>query len=119
MNSCISESDLRVLGDQMIQDFERRVESLPAALCVPFHNEARQLETELLFVYRFVALTVQKEMDLEKIGNLWGLMVSVCDSCAEKISVLNEQHPYCGADTYHDRILDLRNRCERLRKMHS
>ena len=119
MNNCLAESDLQDLGKEMIAGFERRVSAIPTDLCAPFHAEARQLETELLTIYKFVALATRKEEDLNQVARAWGVMVSVCDESAKRLNALVKQHPYCGADAYYDRVLDLRNKCQRLQQMHS
>jgi hypothetical protein len=119
MNSCLAESDLQDLGNEMLAGFERRVAAIPSELCAPFHSEARQLETELLSIYKVVALCARREEDLAQIGRAWGLMVKVCDETAKRLNTLVKQHPDCGADAYHDRVLDLRNKCRRLQQMHS
>ena len=67
MNSCLAESDLPDLGNEMIAGFERRVAAIPRDLCAPFHTEARQLETELLSSYKFVASSTRKEEDRGRI----------------------------------------------------
>jgi hypothetical protein len=66
-----------------------------------------------------VALCVRKEDDLDKIAKWWEAMTNVCDQFAQRLHKLHEAHPYCGADTYYDDVLDLRNRCQRLKEMHS
>ena len=119
MNSCLAESDLKDLGDEMLQGFERRVAAIPPDLCAPFHSEARQLETELLTIYKFVALAARKEEDLSQVAKAWGMMVKVCDESAARLNELVKQHPDCGADAFYDRVLDLRNKCHRLQQMHS
>jgi hypothetical protein len=119
MKSCLAESDLQNLGNEMLQGFDRRVAAIPKDLCAPFHSEARQLETELLTIYKFVALAARREEDLSQVARAWGMMVTVCDQSAKHLNVLVEQHPYCGADAYYDRVLDLRNKCHRLQQMHS
>lgn len=119
MNSCLAGSDLQSLGAEMLAGFERRVAGIPRGLCAPFHTEARQLETELLSLYKFVALSTRKEEDLEQIANAWGLMVHVCDESATRLHTLAQAHPDCGAESYYDRVLDLRNKCHRLQQMHS
>ena len=91
----------------------------PNELCAPFQTEARQLETELLTIYKFVALSTRRDEDLNSVAKAWGLMVSVCDQSAKGLNTLVQQHPDCGADTYYDRVLDLRNKCQRLQQMHS
>lgn len=119
MNNCLPESDLRELGNSMLVDFERRVASIPKDLCAPFHEEARQLETELLTIYKMVALCTRKEEDLSSVSKSWGFMVQMCDKSGDQLNKLVQQHPSCGADAYYDRVLDLRNKCHRLQQMHS
>ena len=119
MKSCLAESDLQNLGDEMLQGFERRVAAIPKDLCAPVHSEARQLETELLTIYKFVALAARREEDLSQIAKAWDMMVKVCDESAKRLNDLVKQHPYCGANAYYDRVLDLRNKCQRLQTMHS
>ena len=119
MNSCLAESDLQDLGKEMIAGFERRVAGIPRDLCAPFHNEARQLETELLTIYKVIALSTRNVKDLDAVAKAWGMMVKVCDEAAARLNSLVKQHPDCGADAYYDRVLDLRNKCQRLQQMHS
>jgi hypothetical protein len=119
MNSCLGESDLKDLGNEMLEGFERRVAAIPHELCAPFQTEARQLETELLSIYKFVALCARREEDLAQIAKAWAQMVKVCDESAQRLNSLVKQHPDCGANAYYDRVLDLRNKCQRLQQMHS
>ena len=119
MNSCLAESDLQDLGNEMLVGFERRVAAIPNDLCAPFHSEARQLETELLTIYKFVALATRREEDLGRVAKSWEMMVKVCDESAKRLNAMVTQHPYCGANSYYDRVLDLRNKCQRLQQMHS
>jgi len=119
MNSCLAESDLQDLGKEMIAGFERRVAAIPRDLCAPFHNEARQLETELLTIYKVIALSTRNVEDLDAVAKAWATMVKVCDESANRLNTLVKQHPDCGADAYYDRVLDLRNKCQRLQQMHS
>jgi hypothetical protein len=77
------------------------------------------LETELLGIYRVVALLVRKEDALDQIARLWGTMVAQCDLFAQKLSNLSQAHPDCGAEFFYDRVLDLRNKYQRLQAMHS
>ncbi len=119
MNECLAESDLRELSQTMLADFERRVASIPQDLCAPFHSEAMKLEVELLSIYKMVTLCVRKEQDLDRVASYWDLMVNICDQTSRHLLKLVQQHPHCGADWYHDRVLDLRNKCHRLQQMHS
>src|ERR1017187_1680056 len=79
MNNCLTGLELKELGESKIVDFDKRVASIPDYLCAPFHQEARQLETELLTIYSFVALGVRKEQDLNAVAGAWGAMVEMCD----------------------------------------
>jgi hypothetical protein len=103
----------------MLSGFDQRVASIPKDLCAPFHQEARGLEIELVSIYRVVVLYVRKEQDLAQIAACWALMVKICDDSAARLGRVSEQHPYCGADIYYDRVLDLRNKCQRLQNLHS
>jgi hypothetical protein len=119
MQNCLQESDLRAIGEESLADFDRRVAQLDKDLRAPFHQEARQLETELLTIYRFIARGARQEPDLDRVAALWGLMVEMCDDFLKRLSGLKELHPACGAEIYYDRALDLRNKCQRLQAMHS
>lgn len=119
MKSCLVESDLENLGSEMLAGFDRRVAAIPSDLCAPFHTEARLLGTELLTIYRFVALAARREEELDRVAKAWEMMVKVCDESAQRLGELVRQHPDCGAAAYYDRVLDLRNKCQRLQQMHS
>jgi hypothetical protein len=119
MNTCLPESDLRQLGNSLVSDFDQRIASIPQDLCVPFNNEASRLEAELLMIHKFVVLCVRKEEDLDAIASRWKMMVDICDNAAAKLKSLKESHPYCGAESYFDKILELRAKCQRLQVMHS
>ena len=102
----------------MVEDFDRRISQIPSDLCSPFHAEAGRLEIQLLTIYQMVATIARKLDDLSEIASLWGSLVDICDIFAGKLEVLHTEHPYCGADSYYDKVLDLRNKCQRLQKMH-
>ena len=119
MNECLRESDLLELSRGSLAAFEQRLTSIPGELCAPFHEEARQLEAELLTVYRVVVLCTKREEDLERISKWWETMVRVCDEFAVRLGRLVDAHPACGAEHYYDRVLELRSKCLRLKKMHT
>jgi hypothetical protein len=119
MDNCLTGNDFRELGDSVMLDFDRRIAKIPADLCGPFHNAASGLEEGLLNIYKVIVLHVRHLDDLERVAEAWGLMVLVCDEAAKKLHLLHETHPYCGAQYYYDRVLDLRNKCQRIQKMHS
>src|SRR5215204_6573384 len=119
MKDCLRESDLLELTREPLAAFEQRVAEIPKELCAPFNDEARTLETELLSMYRLVALCSKREEDLSRVSSWWAGMVAVCDAFADRLSKLAKAHPTCGAEYYYDRVLDLRNKCLRLQNMHS
>jgi hypothetical protein len=112
-------SDLLVLSSGTLAAFDRRVADIRRGLSAPFHEEARQLEAELLTVYRVVVLCTKKEDDLDRVAQWWGVMVRVCDEFAGRLNKLAKEFPPCGADPYYDRVLELRSKCQRLQEMHS
>lgn len=118
MKECLADSDLLELSQGSLDSFEKRIASIPKDLCAPFHEEARQLESELLTVYRVVVLCTKRAEDLERVSKWWETMVRVCDQFALRLSRLVEAHPGCGAEQYYDRVLELRSKCLRLQKMH-
>jgi len=82
-------------------------------------EELRQLEAELLTVYRVVVQCTKREEDLERVSNWWETMVRMCDEFAVRLGKLAEARPACGAEQYYDRVLELRSKCLRLQKMHN
>ena len=119
MEACIEAADLRKIGESAVAEFDERISKIPQDLCGSFHSEAQRLETQLLTLYQMLVLFAKKADDLEKVASLWGCMVLICDGFSRKLGALANQHPYCGAESYYDRVLDLRNKCLRLQKMHS
>jgi len=118
MSSCLAVSDFNELGDAMLSAFDRRVERLPSGLCAPFYEEARNLETELLSIYRMVALLARREEDLSQIADLWAGMTEICRQATARLHDLSQSYPNCGTQIYYDRILDLTNKCQRLNQIH-
>ena len=119
MSECLETEDFKALGKSMLDGFDRRVALIPPDLCGPFHQEARQLETQIMDLHNVAARCAGKSEDLELISRLWEIMVVVCHRSMERLNNLVKRHPDCGAQVYYDRLLDLRNRCARLQKMHS
>lgn len=118
MSNCFQDGEFAELGELMLAESDQRISQIPKDLCVPFHMEARRLDAELLAIYKMIVLRVRNEDDLDKVAEYWGTMVSICDGFSAKLNSLAEQHPYCGADSYYDKVLDLRNKCQRLQQMH-
>jgi hypothetical protein len=115
---CLSESDVLELGKTVLADFDRRLQAIPGDLCAPFHQEARQLETELLVIYKATVLCVRREESMERVAARWSEMVQLCGDFLRRLKKLADKHPGCGAGVYYDRVLDLRSKCRRLQEMH-
>jgi hypothetical protein len=118
MSPCFDTPDVLVLSRAALDETNRRLEAIPADLCAPFHTEAANLEQQLLGIYRTVTLCVRKEEHLEKVAAWWQAMISICDEFSSRLAMLSSEHPLCGAEIFYDRVLDLRNRCQRLQEMH-
>ena len=119
MTECLGESDVKQLAQSTLAQFDQEVASLPKDLCLSFNQAAFRLEAELLTIYKVVVQIVRREEDLARIAAWWGMMVSQCDEFAKRLNSLRLSHPDSGADFFYDRVLDLRNKCQRLRQMHS
>jgi hypothetical protein len=115
---CFTESDVQELGRTVLAEFDRRFLALPEDLCAPFHDEARQLETELMSLYRATVMCVRREEDINRVAARWGEMVEICEGCLTRLAKVSEKHPDCGANLYYDRVLELRSKCQRLQEMH-
>jgi hypothetical protein len=118
VSACFDTSDVLELSRATLDEMNRRLETIPADLCAPFYAEAANLEQQLLGIYRTVTLCVRKEDDLEKVAAWWGATASICDEFARRLAKLSEEHPQCGSEVFYDRVLDLRNKCQRLQEMH-
>ena len=118
MTSFFDRSDVLELSRATLDETNRRLEAIPADLCAPFYAEAANLEQQLLGIYRTVTLCVRKEQGLDKVAAWWQAMSNVCDEFSGRLAALSKEHPQCGAEIFYDRVLDLRNRCQRLQEMH-
>ena len=118
MTECLGESDLKLLAQSTLDEFDQAIASLEPELCVPFNQAAMRLEGELLTIYKFVVQIVRRVDELDKVASWWATMVSQCDAFARRLHDLSVKHPACGAAFYYDRVLDLRNKCQRLQQMH-
>jgi hypothetical protein len=119
MAFCLDDQDLQKLSTDSLESFERQLAAIPADLCSPFYEAAGRLESQLLMIYRLVVLGTKKEDDLDKVSNWWNGMVRVCDEFILHLEGLVKEHPYCGAEYYRDRFLDVRNTCKRLQALHN
>ncbi len=79
--------------------------------------ETGKLESAAIQLYGLIVLMTRKESDIDVVRSAWDMMVKICDEYAKRISDLCKDHPFCSSS--HDKILDLRNKCVRLRDLHS
>ena len=119
ITACLGQSNVKELAESTLAAFDQDVAAIPPDLSVPFNQAAMRLEAELLTIYKFVVRIVRREDDLARIAEWWGTMVAQCDAFAKRLQDLSVAHPACGAGFFYDRVLDLRNKCLRLREMHS
>jgi len=120
---CVNErsfdtSDVLELSRATLDEANRRLSEIPAIFVRRFTLKQVIWSKQLLGVYRTVALCVRKEEDLEKIAAWWEAMTKACDEFAGRLAKLSEEHPECGSEFFYDRVLDLRNKCQRLQEMH-
>lgn len=118
MSACLDHEDVIELSRITLAESAKRLERIPINLCAPFNEEARALELELLNVYRTVVFCVKKEDEMEAVAIWWKTMTEICDVFSKRLHDLHSKHPLCGADVFYDRVLDLRNKCQRLQEMH-
>lgn len=119
MSTCVDASDIQEIGESFLEGFDRRYLTLNKGLCVPFNQEARQLETELVTMYKMVVKMTRAIEDVDEVGRLWGALVTLCEEGEKRLATLATEHPYCDAEPYRDDISSLRNKCQRLQMMHS
>ncbi len=119
MNDCIPNAQLKELSGSMLAESDRRLADIPPDLGMAFNAEAQRLTDQLITVYKLVVFCVRSEPDLGKVAASWQFMVNTCDQSGALLSRLKDQHPACGADFYYDQVLDLRNKCHRLQKLHT
>lgn len=108
--------DFQAITDSALKLFDERVATVDPDICWEFDMEVARLESQVVQLYGIAALLARREEDIEKVSEIWGAMISVCDTVAHKIHTLCFEHPFCVAS--HDKILDVRNKSARLRDLH-
>ena len=119
MSACFQPETIRRLSDASYSDFDARVKETPEALCAPFREHAGKLLEGLVSIYRMVVMACKAEEDINVVASFWREMVASCDKYMIGIEELCKAHPYCSAGDYRDKVLDLRNTCQRLQTLHS
>ena len=109
--------DFDAITNSALKLFDERVATVAPGIRGEFDIEVARLESQVVQLYGIAALLARREMELDKIAEIWGAMIFVCDTVAQKIQSLCVEHPFCVAS--HDKILDIRNKCARLRDLHA
>ena len=106
--------DLDTLKEAAIKRFDDGLAH--AAQDKPADHEVAQLQAELEQIYRVVVLLQKNEPGMERVAEIWGKLVAICDEFARRLSALaGKRAAYRSA---YDRILDLRNAAEERRRLH-
>src|SRR5712692_6618113 len=97
-------ADLDALKEAAVKKFDDGIAHLSQSETLD--REVSQLQAELEQIYRVVVLLQKNELNMERVAEIWGKMVAICDEVARRLSALAGKHASCRP-TY-DRILDLR-----------
>ena len=108
-------ADLDTLKEAAIKKFEDRLAT--ANLEGGLDREVAQLQAELEQIYRVVVLLQKNEASIERVAEIWGKMVTICDEFARRLSELRRKGG--SYRTAYDRILDFRNAAEDRRRLHT
>src|SRR5512138_903117 len=107
-------ADLDTLKEAAIKKFEDCLATANVGDCLD--REVPQLQAELEQIYRMVVLLQKNETNIERVAEIWGKMVTICDEFARRLSeVTGKSASYRASD---DRILDFRNAAEERRRLH-
>lgn len=109
--------DFVSIKDEALRTFDYRISLADPSMCWEFDAEVARLESQMVQLYGIAVLMTKNEENLEKISDIWQSMTSICDAFASHLQTLCVQHPYCSAS--HDKMLDIRNKCVRLRDLHN
>ena len=108
-------ADLDTLKEAAIKKFEDRLAN--ANIEGGLDREVAQLQAELEQIYRVVVLLQKNETSIERVAEIWGKMVTICDEFARRLSEVRGKSASYRAS--HDRILDFRNAAEERRRFHT
>ena len=108
-------ADFKTIGETSLRQSEHRLAKEKDS-CEEFNREVARLEAQTVQLYGFAALAAKREPDIDRTAQLWEVMVGVCEAFARYIGELSKKHPHCPV-TF-DRILDIRNRCQKMKDLH-
>jgi hypothetical protein len=108
-------ADLDTLKEAAIRKFEAGLSREPGQHALD--RQIGQLQAELEQIYRMVVLLQRNEPSTERVGEIWGKTVAICDEFARRLSTLAATQPVYRAA--YDRILDFRNAADERCRLHS
>jgi hypothetical protein len=108
-------ADLDTLKEAAIRKFEDSLSREPGQHALD--RQIGQLQAELEQIYRMVVLLQRNEPSTERVGEIWGKTVAICDEFARRLSTLAATQPVYRAA--YDRILDFRNAADERCRLHS
>lgn len=109
--------DLEEIKKSALDTFAERVAAVDPGVCWEFDLEVGRLESQLMQLYAIAAIIARREESMERTSRIWSTMVSICDAFAANLASLCKEHP--AFQVSHDKILDVRNKCARLRDLHA
>ncbi len=80
------------------------------------HQEISRLQTELEQIYRVVVLLQKHEPSMERVAEIWGKMVEICDSFGRRASELLANQP---SGIWQDHIAGLREAADERQRLHT
>jgi len=110
-------TDFHDLKDTALRTFQERLQQAAPGRCSTAEIEVNRLESQLVQLYGIAALMARRETELGPIAAIWSAMIAVCDDFARRVQEVCAEHPACLGS--YDNILDIRNKCARLRDLHS
>ena len=111
--------DFETVKTSTFKTFKEKVASITKEDCWDFDLAVSCLESQLTQLYSFAALMAKRETGLKETAQIWDEMIFACDEAAKLIQKMSKKHTTCSGPHSHDRILDIRNRCARLKELHS
>ena len=112
----LAATDFKALTDSALKRFSAGMAAADPKICWEFDMEVARLESQVIQIYGMAALMARHETELEKVAEIWGAVIQVCDEVSQRIRGLCQEHPACRTSL--DKILDIRNKAARLRDLH-
>ncbi|MBI2928847.1 MAG: hypothetical protein HYY24_24555 [Verrucomicrobia bacterium] len=107
-------ADLDTLKEAAIKKFDDRLAG--SAHGEPLDREVAQLQAEFGQTYRMAVSLRKHAASMERVAEIWGKVVAICDEFAHRLSEWLGTRPSYRVSC--DRVLDLRNAAEERRHLH-